>query len=170
MAWPHFLHCAANCLQITFREARMHSGLDGAHWQQAHGEGRGLRVQAHGQHLIGRRAPSACSTCAVLLLVRLSSWWRLRSSTMALMAATASTNSSDSVGPYGANGLTTAHHARLACASARVKGLLMVLSPPWVHGVCILSCAPSTQRALSPHTPEVLTQYLSQMPDKQLST
>ncbi len=62
------------------------------------------------------RAPSAASTRAALLLVRRSSAWRLRSSTMALMAATPSTNSSDSVGPYGANGLTTAHHARLACA------------------------------------------------------
>ena len=83
------------------------------------------RVQALWQHVAGRRAPSACSTCAVLLLVRLSSWWRLRSSTMALTAATASTNSSDSVGPYGANGLTTAHHARLACASVRITYLLL---------------------------------------------
>ena len=66
--------------------------------------------------LQGRPAPSACNTCAVLLFVRRSSWCRLRSSTAALMAATASTKSSDSVGPYGANGLTTAHHARLACA------------------------------------------------------
>jgi hypothetical protein len=63
-----------------------------------------------------RLAPSAASTRAALLLVRRSSWCRLRSSTTALMAATPSTNSSDSVGPYGANGLTTAHHARLACA------------------------------------------------------
>lgn len=44
-----------------------------------------------------------------------SSWWRLKSSHTALMAATTSTNSSASVDPHPPKGDTTFHQARQAC-------------------------------------------------------
>ena len=69
-------------------------------------------------HLRGgaeKSAPSALTRCAVEALVLRSSWWRLRSSRNALMAATISTNRIASVDPHPPKGDTTFHHARHAC-------------------------------------------------------
>ena len=76
------------------------------------------------------RAPSGLTTCALDALVERSSWWRLTSSKMALMAATISTNSSASVEPQPPNGETTSTHAR----------------PAWSHTGGVLACEVLTPR------------------------